>query len=224
MTNNKNRYYKHSRISETKFRQILRCFSMDLTATETSQLCVISVRSINSIYLKLRGHIVAICERDSPYLNDDESRGTNINPTVGSDLQTSGKQHLAFGIYLQNEFVYTEIAPSQTRNLLQQNQRNAINTDDLVSHASWKNYDGLVDLYKTHLYRITTAISANGEANNSCIEVDTFWNFAKRRLLQFNGIHQHTFYLHLKETEFRFNNRRDNLYRILMKELRSNPL
>jgi transposase len=35
---------------------------------------------------------------------------------------------------------------------------------------------------------------------------------------------EHTFYLHLKETEFRFNHRRDNLYHQILKLLRLNPL
>ncbi|MDZ4097977.1 MAG: IS1595 family transposase, partial [Methylophilaceae bacterium] len=35
---------------------------------------------------------------------------------------------------------------------------------------------------------------------------------------------KHTFYLHLKETEFRFNHRRDNLYLEALKLLRKNPL
>ncbi|MEM9346517.1 MAG: IS1595 family transposase, partial [Planctomycetota bacterium] len=35
---------------------------------------------------------------------------------------------------------------------------------------------------------------------------------------------RHTFYLHLKETEFRFNHRRDNLYLAVLKLLRENPI
>ena len=52
MTVTKNRYYKHSRISETRFRQILRYFASDMTATDAAKLSGISVRSINSIFLK----------------------------------------------------------------------------------------------------------------------------------------------------------------------------
>ncbi|MFD1894620.1 IS1595 family transposase, partial [Ottowia beijingensis] len=33
-----------------------------------------------------------------------------------------------------------------------------------------------------------------------------------------------TFYLHLKETEFRFNHRNQNLYKALLSLLRNNPL
>ncbi|MEG2723337.1 MAG: IS1595 family transposase, partial [Acinetobacter sp.] len=34
----KNRYYSRSKISEAKFRQIIRFFAMDFTATDTAQL------------------------------------------------------------------------------------------------------------------------------------------------------------------------------------------
>ena len=44
------------------------------------------------------------------------------------------------------------------------------------------------------------------------------------RLAKFRGIHKHTFYLHLKETEFRFNHRNHNMYQILLKIFRKSPL
>jgi len=37
----------------------------------------------------------------------------------------------------------------------------------------------------------------------------------KRRLSKFNGLSDRTFYLHLKESEFRFNNRSNNIYDIM---------
>lgn len=49
----KNRYYFRSRNAEAKFRQIIRFFAMDFTASDTAKLTNISVRSINTIYIKL---------------------------------------------------------------------------------------------------------------------------------------------------------------------------
>ena len=40
----------------------------------------------------------------------------------------------------------------------------------------------------------------------------------------FNGLTDEKFILHLKESEFRFNNRKQNLYKILLKIIRENPL
>ena len=46
----------------------------------------------------------------------------------------------------------------------------------------------------------------------------------KRRLSKFNGMNSEKFILHLKESEFRSNNIENDLYQILLKLIRKNPL
>jgi hypothetical protein len=46
-------------------------------------------------------------------------------------------------------------------------------------------------------------------SETKCIE--SFWAYAKLGLAKLKGIPVHTFELHLKETEFRFNHRHENL-------------
>jgi len=45
-----------------------------------------------------------------------------------------------------------------------------------------------------------------------------------RRLQKFNSTHKKYFPLHLKECEYRFNHRKDDLHAILLRELRKRPL
>ena len=45
MTKGENKHYRRSHISENKFRQLLKCFALDLNAYETHQLTHISHRS-----------------------------------------------------------------------------------------------------------------------------------------------------------------------------------
>ena len=55
--------------------------------------------------------------------------------------------------------------------------------------------------------------------------IESFWSFAKRQqLAKFNGLPEHTFYLHLKEAEFHFNHRRHNFYLAVLKLLSLNLL
>ncbi len=63
---------------------------------------------------------------------------------------------------------------------------------------------------------------ANGHAHINGIE--NFWGLAKTRLAKFKGISKNTFYLHLKECEFRFNYRKHDIYQLLLKSLRRSPL
>ncbi len=49
-----NKYFRHSKISEARFRHLVRCFVLDLTATPTAAVTGISVRSTNAIFLRMR--------------------------------------------------------------------------------------------------------------------------------------------------------------------------
>lgn len=56
-----NRYYKCAKISEAKFRYVLRLFVLDLTASDTARLTGLSVRSLNDLYLRLRRRLQQLC-------------------------------------------------------------------------------------------------------------------------------------------------------------------
>lgn len=62
---NKNRYYPRSKICEAKFWQLVRYFALNFTAMSTAQLTGFSVRSVNSIYLKISSRIAESCEMES---------------------------------------------------------------------------------------------------------------------------------------------------------------
>ncbi len=63
---------------------------------------------------------------------------------------------------------------------------------------------------------------SNGRAHVNGIE--NFWGIAKSRMVKFRGFDKKSFYKHLKETEFRFNNRQDKIYLLLLREFRKSPL
>ncbi len=52
-----NRYYRCSKISERKFRQVVRCFALDLTASKTTEFTGFTRKSVTMIYLKIRERI-----------------------------------------------------------------------------------------------------------------------------------------------------------------------
>ena len=54
--------------------------------------------------------------------------------------------------------------------------------------------------------------------------IESFWSYAKIRLVKFHGMDKRTFNLHLKELEFRFNNQGEDLHKLLLKLFRKEPL
>ncbi|MBV9469706.1 MAG: hypothetical protein JO316_12910 [Abitibacteriaceae bacterium] len=55
-------------------------------------------------------------------------------------------------------------------------------------------------------------------------EMEDFRHFARKRLQKFYGVSGHTLYLHLKECEWRYNMRHEDLNAELLKLLRAHPL
>jgi transposase len=85
-------------------------------------------------------------------------------------------------------------------------------------------YNGLVDLgYKKH-YRLDHSRNEFVKGKSHINGIEGFWGFAKSRLAKFKGMNRKTFYLHLKECEFRFNFRNENIYKMLIKNLVIEPL
>ncbi|MDD9812020.1 MAG: hypothetical protein OXU71_09960 [Gammaproteobacteria bacterium] len=65
-----NRYVYHSRISDAKFRRILRLFALDLNAVQIAALTRLSRVSINRHLTALRRRMARLCEQAAPMSGD----------------------------------------------------------------------------------------------------------------------------------------------------------
>ena len=63
----RNRYYERSRISEYKFRLLVRYFALDLSASDTAELTGLTHKTVNTIFLKIRRRMAEDCARQSPF-------------------------------------------------------------------------------------------------------------------------------------------------------------
>lgn len=222
----KNKYIVRSRISEQKFRQIVKYFALDLEASKIAILTKISRRSINDITLAIRERIAEVCEQESPFKGEvevDESYfgGRRIKGLRGRGA--SGKLPV-FGLLKRQGKVYTEVIDDCSKATIQAIIRGKVQLESIIHSDGWKAYDGLVDLgYKKH-YRVNHSSNEFASKSSHINGIESFWRFAKTRLAKFRGIPERTFYLHLKECEFRFNYRHQNLYLLLLKVIRNRPL
>lgn len=222
----KNRYYSRSKISEAKFRQLIRYFAMDLTATDCAELTGISVRSVNSIYQRIRRRLAQQCEQVSPLGGELEADESYFGPRRIRGLRGrgAGQKTVVFGLLKRGSNVYTEIVPNASKAILQAIIRGKADVASVIHTDRWRGYDGLVDVGFDKHFRVNHGQNEFARGNAHVNGIESFWSYAKRRLVQFNGVPRHTFYLHLKETEFRFNHRHVDLYKALLSLLNKHPL
>ncbi|MBX2850547.1 MAG: IS1595 family transposase [Phycisphaeraceae bacterium] len=226
MGTRKNRYYRRSRIAEKQFRRLIKAFAMDFTATDAAELTGLSLRSVNAIYLKIRQRIAEQCEAQSPFRGEVEIDESYFGPkrVRGKRGRGAGGKTIVFGVFKREGQVYTQIVPDVKKNTLRKAVRGKVGMDTIIHSDGWPGYDGLVDVgYAKHL-RVNHGDNEFADGTNHINGIESFWAFAKHRLTKFKGVARHTFYLHLKETEFRFNHRRDSLYHVLLKLLREDPI
>ena len=77
--------------------------------------------------------------------------------------------------------------------------------------------------YYTH-HRAFHSHNEFARGKNHVNGIESFWSYCKRRLAKFNGLTNEKFILHLKESEFRFNYRKQGFYKVLLEKIRENPL
>ncbi len=222
----RNKYYYRSKISEAKFREIIRLFSLDIEASKIAQISRLNRNTINNILYKIRLRLAEYCEEGSPYsgiIEVDESY-FGAKRVKGKRGRGAYGKTIVFGIFKRNGHVYTEIVPDCSKATIQAVIRGKVSLDSVINSDGWRGYNGLVDVgYEKHL-RVDHGKDefVKGKAHINGIE--GFWGYAKVRMTKFRGMRKNTFYYHLKETEFRYNNRENNIYKIILNICRNKPL
>ena len=208
-----------TQISRAKFRQILRLFAVDLTAVQIAELVHLNRNTVNRYLTLIRQHIASYCESESPFSGEIE-----LDESYFGAKRVRGKRGrgafgktIVFGIYKRNGKVYTEIVPNCSRKTLYAIIKGKVDAASTIHTDGFRSYDGIVDLgYQKH-YRVQHGKDEFAVGTNHINGIEGFWGLAKVRLVKFRGMSKNTFYLHLKECEFRFNYRNQDLYKVLLK-------
>ena len=223
----RNKYLKNTKISEAQFRVILKLFCLEMEATKAAEFIGLHRTTVNRLFDKIRVRIAEICEAESPFENGeielDESYfgARRVRGIRGRGAK--GKIPV-FGMLKRGDKVYTQVVRNCSMSELMPIIQGHADTGAVVYTDGFKTYDGLADYgYKRH-YRVKHGENEFANGLNHINGIENFWGLCKVRLAKFRGMHKHKFYLHIKECEFRYNYRNQNIYLILLKSIRENQL
>ncbi len=205
----RNRYAKRSRISSKQFRQLVQYLVLDLTASPMALLTGLNRNTVNRYGRAIRARIAQFCETQSPFSGEVE-----VDESYFGSRRIKGKRGrgaygktIVFGLFQRNGQFYTELVADFRNPMLQAIIRDKVALDSVIYSDGWRGYNGLVDVgYSKHLrvdHGRDEFVCGRAHVNG----LEGFWGYAKTRLARFRGINKQTFYLHLKECEFRLNHR-----------------
>ena len=215
----KNKYAYRSRISEAKIRQLVKLFSVDLTASQIAELSGVNRNTVNRYVTAFRERIARYCEAGSPVKGEVEVDESYFGARRVRGIRGRGARGktIVFGLFKRNDNVYTEIVPDCSRATLQGIIRGRVDLESVIHSDGWRGYDGLVDLgYQKH-FRVQHSHNEFSNKHSHINGIESFLSYAKTRLVRFRGLQKQTFYLHLKECEFRFNHRQEDIYLLVLR-------
>jgi transposase len=129
-----NKYVKRSRISETKFKEFVRYFSLDLDAHKITFLTSLNRNTVNRYLFLIRKRIAEFCEQSSPLQGEIE-----VDEAYFGAKRIRGKRGRGaynktpvFGFLQRGGNVYTEIVPGCARKTLQAIIRHKLEPESII--------------------------------------------------------------------------------------------
>ena len=218
----KNRYLKGAHISEKKVRELLKLFSEDLTATQIANISGISRITVNAYLKMIRTHIAAFNLENYPeYKNGN---GVSHQALNGHCIDNTLKKSM-YGIYKHGDVIITEKLTGLEDTWVHDWVRGKVQAEPQVLERHHLNkYQGVADFNAIKLFRVNTPPSGLIKGRSGIDEIDMFWGMLKSRLVKFRGLNCSTLFLHVKETEFRYNYRNEDIYSLLVNIIQRKPL
>lgn len=226
----KNRYLFRGRISERKFRDLLRLFALDITADRAAELTGLHHNSTLALYRLLRLRMAEMAREGCPFRGQVEIDESYFGPARvrGQRGRGAGRKTPVFGILERGGRVHCQIVKNCSKATLTAILQGRVTPQAEITSDGFPAYHGLVEAGFSRHHRIDKYADPNrpvfSESGVHINGIESFWSYAKRRHQKFNGLRRDAFPIFLKETEFRFNNRHEDLYKILLKSCRLTPL
>lgn len=198
---------KHSKLSPRQQDELLKLFIAGSTARTAAELVGIHRNSAALYFRKLRELIAAHQEQQMRQTFDGE---VEIDESYFGG-QRKGKRGrgaagkvAVFGLLKRGGKVYTQMIADCRKDTLMPIIRQRIKPDSVVYSDTFASYSTLSaeGYHHVRINHDTTLAEPGGRHING---IENFWNQAKRHLRRFNGVPKESFYLFLKECEWRFN-------------------
>ena len=105
----KNRYVKRAKISEVKFRQLVRHFVHDLDAQTIASLVQLNRNTVNRYLTLIRKRIADFCEQQSPFRGEIEVDESYFGgKRIKENEVAAHSRKLLFSVSLNEEERYTQ--------------------------------------------------------------------------------------------------------------------
>lgn len=193
---------------------LLHYFSLEIPANKAAKDLGFSYNSVHKKYMQYRHEIVEFLNQEFRKLSGEIECDESYfgGKRKGQRGRGSLGKVIVFGMLERQGRIFTTIvhdvsAETLMKEIKEHSSKGSVfYTDAFRSYKSLKFYGKHIKVDHDHTF-VKGHMHING--------LEGFWSFAKQRFLKYHGVSRNHFLLYLKELEFRFNYRKENIYHLL---------
>ena len=195
---------------------LLHYFSLEIPANKAAKDLNFGYQKVRNKYMQYREEIFSFLNQEYQKLSgeiecDESYFGGKRKGNRGRGARGKVK---VFGMLERYKRIYTTIINDVSAETLMNEIKNNALKGSVFYTDTFRSYKSL-KFYGKHIEVDHGKVLAVGKRHINGLE--GFWSFAKERLLKYHGVSQDHFLLYLKELEFRYNYRKQNIFDLLIK-------
>lgn len=196
--------------------EILYHFYLEISARKTSIALGLSYKSVSDRFMEYRYKMADYLRKQFKELSGDLEIDESYfgGKRKGKRGRGAYNKAIVFGILERHGKVYTAVVPNVKAKTLLKHIKEKTKKGSVYYTDTFRSYNSLV-IYGKHerIDHTKTLVEYNKHING----IEGFWSFAKERFMKYHGINRDNYYWYLKEMEFRFNYRYEDLFKLLIK-------
>lgn len=195
---------------------ILYYFYLEISARRAANELNLEYKSVHRKFMQFRKCISNYCLLEASKLNgeleiDESYFGGKRKGNRGGGAKN---KIIVFGILERKGKIYTKIVENVSKETLMKEIENKTRKGSVFYTDGWKSYASLEQYGKHNIIEHNKELV---DKNHNYINgIEGFWSFAKERFHKYHGISKNNYPFYVKEMEFRFNNRNENVYNLLI--------
>ncbi len=124
---------------------------------------------------------------------------------------------VVFGLLERENLVYTKVVESISADELMQHIQAKTQKGAVYYTDAFRGYQSLKRYGKHHTINHSKTFVSRRRVKNHINRIEGSWSYAKRTLYHYRGVSKYHFPIYLKEIEYRFNHRTENLFKRFVK-------
>ena len=199
---------------------IIQGFYQQVPAYRLAHDLGVDAKVVSRVYQKLREAIFHVAELEamankfSGEIELDEAYFGGRRK--GKRGRGAAGKSVVFGLLERDGRVYTKVVENVAADTLMTYIRAKTRKGSVYYTDAFKGYQSLKRYGKHHTVNHSKSI-VDGRTKNHINGIEGFGSCAKHILYNYRGVSKYHFPMYLKEIEFRFNHRRDNLFKLFLK-------